>query len=136
MFNSKKGQQLAREFTTFKQSNDYKDYWKEKRRSVIRDKVHQICFGYVEDVAIHKASELRDGDIELSQNQGRMEDAVTSNDEQVTTPVSEEPAQENALDHHVRYQLLYEIQEPSSDIREPSSDMQETSDNIQDRFRM
>ncbi|KAI8070168.1 hypothetical protein BDF21DRAFT_476992 [Thamnidium elegans] len=77
LIDNEKVQQLTREFTAFKLSSDYKNYWKEKRRNTVRDRIHEICADYVGDVAEQEANELRNGDEELStQTQARIGEII------------------------------------------------------------
>lgn len=120
LIDNEKIQQLTREFTVFKSSSDYKNYWKEKRRNIVRDRIHEICADYVGDVAEQEANELRNGDEELStQTQARIgeiiPDAAASevnlNDEQARTLLSYEPAQEPTHHEHVQQEPLNDIQD-------------------------
>ncbi|KAI9345750.1 hypothetical protein BD770DRAFT_396877 [Pilaira anomala] len=124
LIDNEKFQQLTREFKAFKSSSYYKNYWKEKRRNIVRDRIHEICADYVGDVAEQEANELRNGDEELStQTQARIgeiiPDAAASevnlNDEQARTFLSDEPAKESTQEptHHEHVQ-----QEPLNDIQD------------------
>ncbi|CAO3611919.1 unnamed protein product [Cunninghamella blakesleeana] len=109
--------QLTQEFITFKSLVDYKNYWKEKRRNIVRSKVHEICADYVGDVAEQEANELRNGNQLLStQNQARTEvipeaASEVNMNEQARTPLTNEPAQEPTLHEQIQ-------QEPSNDSQD------------------
>jgi hypothetical protein len=115
-----KAQQLTREFTAFISSPDYKNYWKEKRRNTVRDKIHEICADYVGDVAEQEANELQNGDNKPSkQTQARIgeiiPDAAASevclNDEQARTLFSDELAQVPTPHEQIQQEPLNDIQD-------------------------
>ncbi|KAI9259275.1 hypothetical protein BY458DRAFT_418527, partial [Sporodiniella umbellata] len=86
----------------------------EKRRNAVRDKVHEICAGYVGDVAEQEANELRNGDEKLStQTQARIGAAseVNLNDESARTLLFDELAQEPTHYERVQQESMNYIQD-------------------------